>query len=107
MAETVALPRYLGSRRRALKTVAQSVRDRTDVMSGLVAYSQQPFHLSDGNQAERVTGQIVSENYFAVLGVRPASAAFFCRRRIPRRAHIRSSSSATVCGGGVSPPIRR
>ena len=53
------------------------LRDRNEVLSGLVAYFQRPFSLSDGSQSERVTGQIVSGNYFAVLGVRPAIGRFF------------------------------
>jgi putative ABC transport system permease protein len=53
------------------------LRDRNDVFSGVVAYDQKPFSLSDGNQSERVIGQIVSGNYFAVLGVRPALGRFF------------------------------
>jgi len=48
-----------------------------EVLSGVVAYWQTPFSLSDGNATERVTGQIVSGNYFAVLGVRPALGRFF------------------------------
>ena len=55
----------------------QDLRDRNDVLSGLVAYLQRPFSLSDGTHAERVTGQIVSGNYFDVLGVRPAIGRFF------------------------------
>ena len=54
-----------------------SLRDRNEVLSGLAAYFQQPFSLSDGNQTERVIGQIVSGNYFSVLGVRPALGRFF------------------------------
>ncbi len=53
------------------------LRNRNEVLSGLVAYDQQPFSLSDGSQSERVVGQIVSGNYFAVLGVRPALGRFF------------------------------
>ena len=53
------------------------LRDRNEVLSGLVAYWQCPFSLSDGGQAERVIGQIVTGNYFAVLGVRPALGRFF------------------------------
>src|SRR5262245_34838168 len=53
------------------------LRDRNDVLSGLVAYFQRPFSLSDGSQSERVIGQIVSGNYFAALGVRPALGRFF------------------------------
>ncbi|HEY7183429.1 MAG TPA: ABC transporter permease, partial [Blastocatellia bacterium] len=53
------------------------LRDRTDVLSGVIAYEQRPFSLSDGNATERVIGQIVSGNYFAALGVRPALGRFF------------------------------
>src|SRR5262249_1246699 len=53
------------------------LRDRNDVLSGVVAYEQRPFSMSDGNATERVIGQIVSGNYFAVLGVRPALGRFF------------------------------
>src|SRR5262245_32528525 len=53
------------------------LRDRNDVLSGVVAFEQQPFSLSDGSATERVIGQIVSGNYFAVLGVRPALGRVF------------------------------
>src|SRR5262245_29872872 len=53
------------------------LRERGEVLSGLLAYFQRPFSLSDGTQTERVTGQIVSGNYFATLGVRPALGRFF------------------------------
>jgi putative ABC transport system permease protein len=53
------------------------LRDRNEMLSGVVAYFQQPFSLSDGSQSERVVGQIVSGNYFSVLGVRPALGRFF------------------------------
>jgi len=53
------------------------LRERNDVFSGVVAYDQKPFSLSDGSQSERVIGQIVSGNYFAALGVRPALGRFF------------------------------
>ena len=53
------------------------LRDHPAALSGLAAYTQQPFSLTDGQQTERVIGQIVSGNYFAVLGVRPAVGRFF------------------------------
>jgi putative ABC transport system permease protein len=53
------------------------LRARTEELSGLAAYLQQPFSLSDEIQTERVTGQIVSGNYFAVLRVQPALGRFF------------------------------
>ena len=53
------------------------LRDRRDVLAGVVAFFQQPFSLSDGRHTERVVGEIVSGNYFDVLGVRPARGRFF------------------------------
>jgi predicted permease len=53
------------------------LRERFDALSGVIAFHQQPFSLSDGSVTERVIGQIVSGNYFAVLGVRPALGRFF------------------------------
>ncbi len=47
-------------------------RDRNEVFDGLVAYMQRALTLSEGGQGERVQGLIVSGNYFAALGVRPA-----------------------------------
>jgi predicted permease len=53
------------------------LRARDELLSGLAAYIQQPFSLSDGGATERVIGQIVSGNYFAVLGVRPELGRVF------------------------------
>jgi predicted permease len=53
------------------------LRDHNEVLSGVVAYFQQTFSLSDGSHTERVIGQVVSGNYFDVLGVRPALGRFF------------------------------
>jgi macrolide transport system ATP-binding/permease protein len=47
-------------------------RDRNQVFEGLVATFQRALTLSDGGQAERIQGLIVSGNYFTVLRVRPA-----------------------------------
>jgi len=40
--------------------------------SGVLAYRPMPVNLTAGNQAERISGELVSGNYFRVLGVRPA-----------------------------------
>jgi predicted permease len=53
------------------------LRTRAEALTELAAYFQQPFSLSDGGATERVIGQIVSGNYFAALGVRPALGRFF------------------------------
>jgi predicted permease len=47
-------------------------RDRNEVFEGLVAYMQRALTLSEGGQAERIQGLIVSGNYFTALRVRPA-----------------------------------
>jgi predicted permease len=48
-------------------------RDKNQVFSGLIAYSALPLSLSiGGGQNERVWGEIVTGNYFEMLGVRPA-----------------------------------
>jgi predicted permease len=54
-----------------------NLRDNNDVLAGIVAYFQRTFSLTDGTHSERVTGQIVSGNYFSVLGVQPALGRFF------------------------------
>ena len=46
-------------------------RDRNQVFSGLAAYTQMPFSLGASGKNERVFGEMVTENYFRVLGVRP------------------------------------
>jgi putative ABC transport system permease protein len=47
-------------------------RDRNEVFEGLVCYYQRALTLSEGGQAERIQGLIVSGNYFTALRVRPA-----------------------------------
>jgi len=57
--------------------VYTELRDRNEMLSGLVGFFQQPFSLSNGTQSDHVIGQIVTGNYFDVLGVRPALGRFF------------------------------
>src|SRR5262245_38413673 len=45
-------------------------RKENTLMSGLAIMSPTAFHLSTGQEAERVEGELVSGNYFDVLGVR-------------------------------------
>jgi macrolide transport system ATP-binding/permease protein len=47
-------------------------RDQNTLMSGLSVMSPAAFHLSTGQEAERVEGELVSGNYFEMLGVRAA-----------------------------------
>jgi predicted permease len=52
-------------------------REQNDVLSGLIAFKETPMNLSDGGQSERITGALVSGNYFDVLGVTPALGRAF------------------------------
>jgi macrolide transport system ATP-binding/permease protein len=74
-----------------------NLRDRNDVLSGLVASSQQPFSLTDGTRTERMVGQLVSGNYFAVLGVRPALGRFF----LPEEDRTPGTHPVVVLGHGL------
>ena len=47
------------------------LRDRNDVLSGLLAYRFAPMSLSRNGNSEKVWGYLVSGNYFDVLGVKP------------------------------------
>jgi predicted permease len=46
-------------------------RDRNQVFSQLVAFQMRPFSLSVEGENERVSGEIVSGNYFSALGLTP------------------------------------
>src|SRR5439155_54236 len=51
-------------------------RDWNAVFDGLLASYDVQFDLSDGDSAQSVAGQYVSENYFEVLGLRPIRGRF-------------------------------
>jgi putative ABC transport system permease protein len=50
----------------------RDLRDRNDVLSGLVAAAETTAGVTWNNHAEAATVEMVSGNYFDVLGVRPA-----------------------------------
>ncbi len=49
----------------------QDLRDRNDVFSGVIARSGVQMNVSYGDQTERAAAELVSGNFFDVLGVRP------------------------------------
>lgn len=55
------------------------LRDQAKTLEGMAAldFSGGPMSLSDGRSSERVFARMVSHNYFAVLGTRPALGRFF------------------------------
>ena len=55
----------------------QDYRDRNTVFSGLMVFSTVPVTLTETTPPEEFAGQIVSGNYFDVLGVKPVSGRTF------------------------------
>jgi macrolide transport system ATP-binding/permease protein len=53
------------------------LRDGNQTMSGVIAYTETNLGLTVGDQTERIRGEIVSANYFSVLGVQPAMGSAF------------------------------
>lgn len=50
----------------------RDLRDRNRVLSGLAASQWTPLNLTEGDPPEQIVGQLVSAEYFDVLGVAPA-----------------------------------
>ena len=57
--------------------VYSDLRDQNDVFQGLMAHSPISVILSDGRPTERVKGEIVTGNYFSLLGVKAALGRTF------------------------------
>src|SRR5215216_2791462 len=55
----------------------KELRDRNNVFSGLLARFAVPLSVVGEGQTERADGELVSGNYFEVLGVRPALGRVF------------------------------
>ncbi len=55
----------------------QDLRDRNDVFSGVIARGGAQMNVSYADLNERVRGELVSGNYFEVLGVRPWAGRLF------------------------------
>ncbi len=63
-------------------------RARNEVLSGFAATSLTPFHLSADGRNERLWGELVSADYFQVLGVEvPIGRAFLPEEETERGAH--------------------
>lgn len=55
----------------------KELRDKNNVFSGLLARFAVPLSVAGEGQTERASGELVSGNYFEVLGVRPALGRVF------------------------------
>jgi predicted permease len=52
-------------------------RDHNSVFSGMLAYLRVPMIAGSASAAQRISGELVSPEYFDVLGIRPAAGRFF------------------------------
>ncbi|HKS29937.1 MAG TPA: ABC transporter permease [Pyrinomonadaceae bacterium] len=52
-------------------------RDQNAVFDGLTAYTINTYSLTTEGQSERIFGIVTSENFFTVMGVRPAQGRFY------------------------------
>jgi predicted permease len=52
-------------------------RTKTDAFAGLAAYTVAPMSLSEGSQTDRVFGELVTANYFAVAGLQASRGRTF------------------------------
>ncbi len=55
----------------------RDLRDRNDVLEGLIAYRLAPVSLSHRGENARLWSYLATGNYFDVLGVKPARGRFF------------------------------
>ena len=64
-------------------------RDKNEVFAGVIARFGVPLSLEHKGQTERAGGELVSGNFFEVLGTRAAAGRTLAaeRRRDPRRGH--------------------
>jgi hypothetical protein len=55
----------------------EDIRNQTDLFSGLAASARQRVEWEDKIGKQRLSGEMVTSNYFDVLGLKPASGRFF------------------------------
>ena len=75
----------------------KDLSDQNKVLSGLVAQSRTQFHLSTGAEPVRIPGQLVSGNYFDVLGVKAAAG----RMLTPDDDRVAGESFVLVISSGL------
>ncbi len=75
-----AVGRHYGSNRGANRIsypMYQDFRDHNTVFSGMFCFYEAAMSLSYGGRTERISGELVSGNYFPVLGVKAALGRLF------------------------------
>lgn len=71
----VVSTKYTGFRYSMSHPAYAYLRDHSSSLDGLVAFRAQPVNFSAGGTTERVTGMLVSGNYFDVLGIGMATGS--------------------------------
>ena len=90
----VVSARYTGFKYSMSHPAYTYMRDRASSLSGLVAFRAQTLNVSAGGTTERVSGMLISGNYFDVLGVSMAAGS-----------PIRAEDDRTPDGGGPRGPV--
>jgi predicted permease len=83
--DTLAYPDYI------------DYRDQNRTLAGIAVHNSLAYHLSTGQEAERVKGALVSGNYFDVLGVRAARG----RLLTPADAQSEGAQPVAVISAGL------
>jgi predicted permease len=71
-------------------------RDRAGVFSDAIAFFDTPVNFSTGGQAERIWAEVVTENYFSLLGVEAVQGRTF----LPEAGRTAGSAPEVVLGYG-------
>ena len=71
-------------------------RAQNKVFSGLLALTREELELKTGDRLERVNSELVSANYFTVLGLRPSRGRFF----LPEEDHNPGTQPVAVVSAG-------
>ncbi len=75
-----AVGRHYGGnsgRNRIAYPMYQDFRDHNQMFSGMFCFREADLSLNYGGHTERISGEVVSGNYFPVLGVKPALGRLF------------------------------
>jgi putative ABC transport system permease protein len=73
----------------------ERVRDRRSGFASLAAFGESGFNVAEGGEARRISGSLVSGEYFTVFGVRPALG-----RLLSRTDDVRGCPGLAVLGNG-------
>ncbi len=74
-----------------------TLRGASRTLAGLSTFTTRPLSLATGGQADRVTGEIVSGDFFRTLGLRPAAGRFF----VPEEGVTPGTHPVVVLGHGL------